>query len=203
MTREDLIILCRADFSNKIRNNRIKEQCEICGEIENLVLHHIKSFADLFDLCCKELSIDIYKEEFTEIEVINIREKMIAKQLSSEVKTVCNECHKVIHEKGYNYARTERKPKSDTKVRIKPSEDLELYLESLIGERLYKEQQLELIEKINLRDSRNRLQKLVSKMNKGLEMLGLNYIIISKIEDRVIDGKRVKKTYWIVNKTEQ
>ena len=122
MKREELIILCRADFGNKIRDNRIKEQCEICGAEEELVLHHTISFSDLFDLCCKELGIDIYREEFTDLEVINIREKMIAKQLDSEVKTVCNECHKLIHEKGFRYARSERKPKVE-KMKIKLSED--------------------------------------------------------------------------------
>ena len=72
--------------------------------------------------------------------------------------------------------------------------NLELYLESLIDKRLFEEDREELIEKINLRVN-GKQQKSYSKLNEGLKMIGLNYIIIPK--------KSGSTRYWIVNKIEE
>lgn len=47
--------------------------------------------------------------------------------------------------------------------------ELELYLNSLIGKRLYKNEQKQLIEHFNLKDSRGRLLKSISSLNSYLE----------------------------------
>ena len=81
---------------------------------------------------------------------------------------------------------------------IERKDALELYLDSIVDKRLHKEEQLELIEKINLKDGRGRQQKSISKMNKGLEMLGIVLKIKSKREDKIINGVRKSTVYWYV-----
>jgi len=70
-------------------------------------------------------------------------------------------------------------------------DELERYLENIVGKKLYKEEQKELIEKIDLKVNR-RLQKSYDKLNDGLKMIELNYIILPK--------KSNNKRYWIVEK---
>lgn len=72
---------------------------------------------------------------------------------------------------------------------------LELYLESVIDKRLHKEDQEELIKQINVKVN-GKLQKSYGKLNQGLQMLELPYIIISK---RVKENNKLN-TIWIVNK---
>lgn len=72
--------------------------------------------------------------------------------------------------------------------------ELNEYLESLTGKELYKEEQKELIKKIDLKVN-GRQQKSYSKLNEGLKMLKLPYIIIPK---RTSGGR-----YWIIEKIEE
>ncbi|WP_144509926.1 DEAD/DEAH box helicase family protein [Bacillus sp. FJAT-22090] len=58
-------------------------------------------------------------------------------------------------------------------------ETLESYLASLVGKRLYKAEQNELIGKIDLRVD-GKQQRGYKKLNGGLEMIGLQYIILPK-----------------------
>lgn len=71
---------------------------------------------------------------------------------------------------------------------------LELFLESIADEKLFKDEQKLLIEKIDLRVD-GRQQKSYSKLNQGLEMLKLPYVILPKKSN----GKR----YWVVTKIEK
>lgn len=70
---------------------------------------------------------------------------------------------------------------------------LENYLEELIDKRLYKEQQEELINRIDLRVDGHQ-QKSISKLNKGLEMLG----IILKIKSKRVTENGKKITIWYI-----
>ena len=71
---------------------------------------------------------------------------------------------------------------------------IELYLDGLVGKRLYKEDRKELIEKLNLRDGRNRLQKKIYTLN-GYLLDNYNMILISKqVKEK---GKLV--TIWLLN----
>jgi len=71
--------------------------------------------------------------------------------------------------------------------------ELERYLDGVVGKRLYKDEQKELIEKIDLKVNR-RLQKSYDKLNNGLKMIDLGYVILPK--------KSNNKRYWIVEKIE-
>lgn len=76
------------------------------------------------------------------------------------------------------------------------NEEIELieYLKNLVGKKLYKEDREELIEKLNLRDGRNRLQKKVSTLN-GYLLDNYNMMLISKkVKEK---GKLV--TVWLLN----
>lgn len=68
------------------------------------------------------------------------------------------------------------------------------YLESINNIKLYKDKQKELIDKINLKIN-GRLQKSYNKLNQGLSMLNLPFIIIPKKSD--------DKRYWIIEKIEE
>ena len=103
---------------------------------------------------------------------------------------MCKECHKENHKKDY------KKDYSKTRCKASKEEIIEI-LDKLVGKILYKEDREELIEKLNLRDSRNRLQKKISTLN---EYLSDNYnttLISKRIRE---DGKKV--TIWILNNIE-
>lgn len=72
--------------------------------------------------------------------------------------------------------------------------DLDQYLDSIVGKKLYKDDKNTLIDIINLRDSRNRQQKSISLLNKYFEANKIPYIILPKKSDN--------KRYWIVEKIE-
>jgi hypothetical protein len=86
------------------------------------------------------------------------------------------------NEKGYDYRLIEEEIKSD---------ELEKYLDSLIDNKLNKQDQKELITKIDLKVN-GRTQRSYSKLNEGLKMIHLPYIIIPK--------KSGNERYWIVEK---
>lgn len=73
---------------------------------------------------------------------------------------------------------------------------LVMYLESILDKRLYREQQKELINNINL-TVRNKKYQAISKLNFGLQILELNY----KIQSKRIKESGSLKTVWIVHKT--
>lgn len=70
-------------------------------------------------------------------------------------------------------------------------EELEKYLDNIVGRKLYKKEQNELKEIIDLRVN-GRQQRSYSKLNEGLKMISLPYIILPK--------KSNNKRYWIVEK---
>lgn len=72
--------------------------------------------------------------------------------------------------------------------------DLKTYLENIIGVKLLKEQQKELIDRIDLKVN-GRQQKSYNKLNEGLKMLKLPYIILPKKTDNI--------RYWIIEKIEE
>ena len=66
----------------------------------------------------------------------------------------------------------------------KLKDELEIYLDDLIGKWLYKDEQKELINKINLTDSRNRQQKSLKMLNQYLIDNNLSYTIVSDTDYR-------------------
>lgn len=67
------------------------------------------------------------------------------------------------------------------------------YLESLTGIRLFKEEQVELANKINLRVD-GRQYKSISKLNQAIDMMGIKYVLLAKR----INSER----YWEVHKVD-
>ena len=72
--------------------------------------------------------------------------------------------------------------------------NLEEYLDSVVGKKLFKEEQKELIETINVRVN-GRMQRSYRKLNEGLEMIKLSYVILPK--------KSGNTRYWIVEKIDR
>ena len=90
--------LLRQDFWYKIRYNFIKEKCEICGETNNLHLHHVDRFHNLLMETLEELQLnELDTNDYSDFELKCIRNFMIAKQVSIKYKTLCEKCHKRIH----------------------------------------------------------------------------------------------------------
>ncbi|QUH20220.1 DEAD/DEAH box helicase family protein [Alkaliphilus sp. B6464] len=78
-------------------------------------------------------------------------------------------------------------------------------LEKLIGIKLYKQDQLKLIDDIDVRVD-GKQQRSISKLNEGLKMLKLPYLIIKNVDkDRKLlngeDNPNRDKTYWQVIKS--
>ena len=82
--------------------------------------------------------------------------------------------------------------------------DLKDYLNSIIGLKLFTNEKKELIDKINLRDNKNRQQKSISLLNAYLKENKLPYIIDNQIDNkRKINNNNnpnYKKSYWIIGK---
>ncbi|MFC0903794.1 hypothetical protein ACFHWD_03700 [Clostridium sp. MT-14] len=81
--------------------------------------------------------------------------------------------------------------------------DLENYLNNIVGKKLFKDDKKELIDKINLRDNRNRQQKSISLINTYLKENKFTYIIDTGREtkkklDNGDKNPRYRKTYWKV-----
>lgn len=75
----------------------------------------------------------------------------------------------------------------------------EIYLDTLVGKPLYKEEQKQLAEKLNIRRN-GKLLKSISTLNSYFEEVGLNYLIKSERKSyRDKDGKIKKQpTSWVV-----
>ncbi|KAA0957720.1 DNA helicase [Planococcus sp. ANT_H30] len=81
---------------------------------------------------------------------------------------------------------------------IQAKDELKTYLERVIGRKLFKNEQKELVEKICLKDSRGRLQKGISLLNEYFKLNKMNYLIVSKRTNELKDGKNIKVGYWEV-----
>ena len=81
---------------------------------------------------------------------------------------------------------------------IEKQDDLESYLDGLVGEKLFKNEQRELVDKINLRDNKRRQQKSIGLLNEYLKENKVMYQIVSKRSMIETDGIKKKKSYWEV-----
>lgn len=79
----------------------------------------------------------------------------------------------------------------------KKIDEIEEYLESIVGKRLYKKEQEELIEKVRLTDPRGRTKRRHSVYNESFKEDKLPFIIISKSTK---DKERKNITYWVVER---
>lgn len=85
-----------------------KNVCDICGSNENLELHHEYKFSKMLNDTLKELNLNLKElNEYTELELKNITDKILGKHLSCKYKTLCWDCH---HNNVHNF-------NSKTKIR--------------------------------------------------------------------------------------
>lgn len=90
----------RSEWSQYIRPVMVKDKCEFCGSSEELHLHHIDRFHNLLVETLEELQLQELDTEFyDELELKQISNFMLAKQLKSEYKTLCKKCHMKLHNK--------------------------------------------------------------------------------------------------------
>lgn len=184
----------RNQYSNYIRPLYIKSYCESCGANDNLELHHIKQFSEILKETLEELNISYYDDitAYTDNQIELINYVMLGKQLKADYVTLCNRCHMSEHDGKQNkiYYNIKRAEKKEQELKYIDTVIIP-YLKSIIDNKLFKEDQQELIKVFDLKVN-GRLQKSYSKLNQRLEMLKLPYIIIPK--------KSNSKRYWIVNK---
>lgn len=189
----------RLYYFNYIRPLFIKQECEECGSIENLELHHVDMFSKLLKETLLELNLE-YKdtEEYKNNELNNITNVMLGKQIRIEYKTLCRLCHEHIHKSkndinSYKY-----------KVNKNNVEFLKEYLKSITGEvMLQVKDRKELVEKIDVK-SNGKLLRSKDSLNNALQEMELPYKIIelNKIT-KIENGKKKQyKTPWKLIKTE-
>lgn len=142
----------RNKTAQHLRPLLIKSECEVCDTSKTLELHHIKPFAELLSECLESLQLQKFDnvEEYSNVELNNITNYMLGVQLQTQHLTVCSECHKDIHEKlgnlcdiGDNFKlHYEKKRKIDEMAEKHRFENEVIpYLDSIVGKRLYKEEQ--------------------------------------------------------------
>ena len=193
-----------------------KNKCEICNEDENLEVHHMKLFKDILEDTLLELKLE-YKDthDYSHGELSMITNIVLGKHLHIEYLTLCEECHKEIHSSTWSETCTgggmfrqhyeKQKLIKDMTNKNNLTKILPVYLDSICGKRLLKDDQKELAEKVNCREGRGRILKSYASLNYYLNEYGLYYIIkpftdnIKKLEDGSINPY-FKKVYWILDK---
>lgn len=149
-----------------IKNN----ECELCGDCNNLELHHTERFVDLLKETLSDLRLD-YKEslyEYSNNELELITNVMLGKQIRSKYITVCKTCHIDIHTK--------------EKKKIINHGEIMNYIKSIIGKRLHKKDRVELINIIGVTNKNGRFIRSISKINEFLMENKYGFIIYSKRE---------------------
>lgn len=141
-------------MTNKyVRPLIIKEECEKCGEIVGLELHHIIPFSQLLEKCLNKLNYKYYKnkEEYSKDELENIINWMLGVQLKIKYMTVCKKCHIDVHNEkhkgfskvndGYKKYREAEKEINELEKIQKTKDIIIPYLDSIVGVKLFIEQQ--------------------------------------------------------------
>lgn len=174
MSNNDLAVYLRNTVWNKFVPLVKKDKCEVCGGTENLQVHHMYSFAQIIDDTLADLNLKRKPVgEYSNLELKNIREKVMGKHLLYKYETLCKNCHLCgVHKH----------------KRIKVEEFI--IPNQFLNTILFKQQLIELIKKYNFRDKDYDL----ITVNKFLNLIKDRYKV-SKKRIRV-DGKRVT-TYTI------
>lgn len=180
MKEENLIIYIRNRVWNKFVNLVKKDRCEICGSTEDLQVHHIYPLTNMIKDTLEELNLERKcVNEYTKLELKNIKEKVLGKHLYYQYKTLCKDCHlKGVHKKNK-----------------KISEIYEISIdEKYLNKWLTKEAVVnEIIIKNNLKDNKGRIMGLPTLI-KNIEKYGFSI-------DKKKIGKR-KITHYMIKKIE-
>lgn len=86
-------------FDVYIRPIYILDKCEKCGCDKELELHHNKQFAELLKESLNDIGLQykMYKDFYNEEELKKIVDIFLGKNIKISYKTLCRECHRLIH----------------------------------------------------------------------------------------------------------
>ena len=193
----NLDMYLRGHVANKIRPIYIKSECEHCGSIDDLHLHHVKPFVKIVDKVLHKLNIELKdSDDYTEQERYLIVSCVLSEHLNCEYLTLCPKCHHNVH-------------KLNKKKRTSLSNEQKLRLKRLRLERkekskkqkleALKQQRINLLEqhlnvKLSSQEFKTLAEKLNFKRNRHLiknpsdEIKSLGYTITNTR----IDNKRYK-----------
>ena len=198
MSFDELKTILRNDFMYYIRESHLKSECECCGDITDLEVHHITLFSDMLAQTLDDLKLS-RDDEFTEKQIDIIKDIMLGKQVKCKYLTLCKKCHYKYHDKMERLVDKVKKRRNREVKRREEAEKKKIkkFIKEYLNYPLDKEIQLELIELCNLR-SGGHLKKGISSISAYLE---------EKFEVRVISC-RMKvcgklQTYWKIVKMEE
>lgn len=203
----------RSKTSQYLRDLIIKDKCEVCDKDSDLELHHIKAFAVIMNECFESLGYDRHEdiESYTDTQLINITNWMLGAQLQSTYSTLCQTCHTDWHSEQGGFYKTTNK--FDEYYRKKEIEDklkeinrcqnvIKPYLESIIGKKLYKEEQKELKE-VFKQNGLNARTTGINTINANMKDRDMPYILeIGKRKSYRDENKKIKKekSHWILRR---
>lgn len=96
----NLRVFLREEWSKYVRPLIVKDKCEFCGSEEDLHLHHIDRFHNLLIETLEELDLEeLDTDKYSTLELQNISNIMLGKQLKCGYKTLCKNCHLKLHAK--------------------------------------------------------------------------------------------------------
>jgi hypothetical protein len=175
----------RVRIVQKFNPLAIKETCEYCGKNQDLEVHHTYRFKDMLIDTLKELNIEYKKDtdEYSELDILNIVEKILGKHLYYNYKTVCYNCHMKITKE---QLRTDKR-RSD-RLYSDEIKDLSKIINECLGvECSKKELEDKIIKKFNLWEANRGRFVTVNKLIGILEDSG--YKVIKKVGRR--EGKKM------------
>lgn len=167
---------------NKFNDLVKKDKCEMCGNPENLHVHHVYPFKQMLEDTLEELGYELKEvEEYTQLELRNIREKFLGKHLYYSYKTLCADCH---------LSKVHKKHKG-----IKSIKQINLLIDKeILGQWLLKNEVIEkVIVKNNLKNNNGRQIGIIA-LSKLLKEYG--YSMESKVKK--VKGKRI--THYMITK---
>ena len=181
----------RMKYLKFIRPLFIKSECEICGDMNRLELHHKEQFSNLLQETLTELNLE-YNEDismYTKEQRNVITDLMLGKQVRIKYTTVCSKCHITIHN-------IYGKEKTFSKGKVKNANKLkETLIDKYNGIKIHGEDKNEL-ELIFRSCGYNQRTFGIYNANRFLEQLNISIKIVSK--RYYFDNKRIR--YWEILK---
>lgn len=189
----------RTKVNNNIRHLFIKNSCEVCDSKDSLHLHHLRHFYTIVKDSLFSLKLEAKDtNDYTKEELRLITSVVLGEHLQTEYLTLCDTCHKEVHNvdrkhiscnKTY-YEKRRIEKELETKRLIETV--LIPYLDSIVGEKLFKDQQEELKE-VFKRNGLNARTLGINTLNGNLKDRKLDFVIIPK--------KSGNKRYWMLELT--
>lgn len=188
MNINELKTRLRNDFAKYIIPLVEKDECYICGSDGNLEVHHEVMFCEQLE---HVLSLLDLSDEIDEDKIEIIRLMMLGSQVKNKNITLCDKCHQESHRDDGYYDKQKIEKQKEREIYIQSV--VFPYVHSVVGNRLFKDEQEKLISVIDLKDKYGRQQKSVGCINEFLsEKIGCNLI------SKQVKIKGSKKTVWVI-----